>query len=178
LDVGLTEADVKWPDVDATVFMDDELVAIAPPSHPLARKRGVTPQALCAEPFVVRDTGSESGSWAERSLAGLGYRVDPVLSLGSTEAVKQAVAAGLGVAMVSRLAVTPDVAAKRLAVLRVKGLSVKRPVFYLRPLHGAESKAAVAFRCILKHAVRGSLPIVPKRTGSGGKFRADLPDFS
>jgi len=167
LDLGLTEVDVSWPDVDATVVMRDELIAVAHPSHPLARKRTVTPERLCAEPFVVRDTGSDSSSWAERALAALGHRVTPVISLGSTEAVKEAVAAGLGVAMISRLAARSDVAAGRLAVLRVKGLSVTRPVYYLRPSRATESKAAVAFRCILKHAVRGSLPVVPGRSVSG-----------
>jgi DNA-binding transcriptional LysR family regulator len=81
-----------------------------------------------------------------------------VLSLGSTEAVKQAVVAGLGVAMVSGLAAAGDVEAGRLAVLRLVGLSLDRPVYYVLPRGRRESKAAIAFRCLLKHAARGSLP--------------------
>ena len=158
LDLGLTEADVSWPDLETRVLMQDELVPIAPPRHPLARKRNVTPEMLCREPFVVRDTGSATRSLVERSLAAAGHAITPVLSLGSTEAVKQAVAAGMGVAMVSRLAVAGDVAAGRLVVLKVNGLTVRRPVYDVRPRGRSESKAAAAFRCILKHAVRGTLP--------------------
>jgi DNA-binding transcriptional LysR family regulator len=150
--------DVHWPDLEAQVFMQDELVAIAPPSHALARKRKVTPEALCREPFIVREPTSATRSLVERALAASGHAVKPVLSLGSTEAVKQAVAAGLGVGMVSKLAVAPDVAAGMLAVLRVSGLSVRRPVHYVRPRGRRETKAATAFRCMLKHAARGTLP--------------------
>jgi DNA-binding transcriptional LysR family regulator len=160
LDLGLSEAEGPWSEVEATVFGHDELVPVVHPGHPLARRRAVTPAALCAEPFVVRETGSDMQSLAERSLAAAGFAIFPVLSLASTEAVKQAVAAGLGVALVSRLAAAPDFAAGRLAVLRMKGFSVRRPVYYLRPRGSTESKAAVAFSCLLKHALRGSLPVV------------------
>jgi len=158
MDMAVTNADVHWPDVEARAFMTDELVAIAPPSHPLARRRRVTPEQLCREPFVVRETGSQTQSLVERTLAGHGHALDAVLALGSTEAVKEAVAEGLGVAMVSKLAVESDVARKRLAVLRVKGLSIRRPVYLLRARGRQESKAAHAFGCILKHAGRGTLP--------------------
>ena len=160
LDLGLTEADVSWPDLDVSVLMQDELVAVADRRHPLARKRHVTPEALCGEPFVVRETGSATRSLVERSLAAAGHVINPVLSLGSTEAVKQAVAAGMGVAIVSKLAAAGDVAAGRLVVLRVKGLTVRRRVYEVRPRGRRESKAVAAFRCILKHAARGTLPAV------------------
>ena len=46
----------------------------------------------------------------------------------------------------------------KLVVLKVKGLTVRRPVYDVRPRGRSESKAAAAFRCILEHAVRGTLP--------------------
>ncbi|HZN66236.1 MAG TPA: hypothetical protein VFB66_13180 [Tepidisphaeraceae bacterium] len=66
----------------------------------------------------------------------------------------------------SRPAVESDVARKRLAVLRVQGLSIRRPVYLLRARGRQESKAAHAFGCILKHAARGTLPTarVPSRS--------------
>src|SRR5207302_605633 len=54
IDVGLTEGDVDVAAFDVSAFMTDELVAIAPPGHPLARKRRVSAEVLCREPFVVR----------------------------------------------------------------------------------------------------------------------------
>jgi len=158
VDLGLTQADVHWPELVSQTLGEDELVAIAAPSHPLARKRRVTPEMLCAEPFVVRETGSPTRSLVERALAAKGYVVKPALALASTEAVKQAVAAGLGVAMVSKLVTGPDVADKRLVRLRLEGVSIRRPIHLLRPRGRTEGKAAHAFACVLKHAARGTLP--------------------
>jgi DNA-binding transcriptional LysR family regulator len=158
LDLGLTQADVNWPELESETLADDELVAIAPAGHPLAKKRRVTPEALCAEPFVVRETGSQTRSLVERALAAKGYAVKPAVALASTEAVKQAVAAGLGVAMVSKLVVGREIADGRLAPLRLAGLSIRRPVRLVRPSGRTESKAAHAFACVLKHAARGTLP--------------------
>jgi DNA-binding transcriptional LysR family regulator len=158
LDLGLTQADVNWPELESEALADDELVAIAPAGHPLAKKRRVTPEALSAEPFVVRETGSQTRSLVERALAAKGYAVRPAVALASTEAVKQAVAAGLGVAMVSKLVVSREMADGRLAPLRLAGLSIRRPIRLVRPPGRTESKAALAFACVLKHAARGTLP--------------------
>jgi DNA-binding transcriptional LysR family regulator len=129
LDVGFIEVS---PDDDALtcrVFRQDHLVAVAAPSHPLSRKRRVGLKELCAQPFVVRDTGSETKSFVERELAARGLRVSPVMSVVSTEAVKRAVAAGIGVGIVSKLSIDLEVEARRLAVLRVDGLGIRRPLF-------------------------------------------------
>jgi DNA-binding transcriptional LysR family regulator len=158
LDLGITQADVHWPELESETLAEDELVAIAAANHPLAKKRRVTPEVLCAQPFVVRETGSLTRSLVERALAAKGYAVKPALALASTEAVKQAVAAGLGVAMVSKLVVGPEVAGGRLARLRVEGLSVRRPIRLVRPAGRTEGKAAHAFACVLKHAAKGTLP--------------------
>ena len=157
LDLALTNAEVHWADVEAEKFMTDELVAIAHPAHPLVRKRHVTPEQLCRAPFVVRETGSQARSLVERALAAAGHAVEPVLALGSTEALKEAVAEGLGVAMVSKIAVAGDVQSRRLAVLRLKGLSIRRPAYVLRPRGRQQGKAAHAFECLLKHVARGTL---------------------
>lgn len=164
----LTEAEVRWPECESRVLFQDELVPVVHPGHALARRRKVTAEALCREPFVVREAGSESRSLAERALAEAGHVVEPVLSLGSTEAVKQAVVAGLGVAVVSRLAVAGEVADGRLAVLRVEGLSLRRPVRLFTLAGKTPPKASHAFACILRHAARGSLPRrAVARTGAG-----------
>jgi DNA-binding transcriptional LysR family regulator len=173
LDLALTEPDVNWPEAEARTLFKDELVAIAHPRHPLARKHRVTPEALCREPFVVRETGSATRSLVERALGHAGYAVTPVLSVGSTEAVRQAVAAGLGVAMVSHLAVAIDIADRRLALLRLSGVSVRRPVRLLRPHGRTESKASRAFACILEHTARGSLPSRPHNRQAATRNRKE-----
>jgi DNA-binding transcriptional LysR family regulator len=68
-----------------------------------------------------------------------------VLTVDSTEAIKQAVMAGVGVALVSRLAVATEVAAGRLARAAVRGLTVRHPVYHVRRRDRSPSPAATAF---------------------------------
>jgi DNA-binding transcriptional LysR family regulator len=160
LDFALAGEPVASPLLDARAFATDPLVAIIHPRHRLARGRGhgVALADLLAEPFVVvesdalaRRTLDELAAWAKAPLV-------PALILDTTEAVKRAVAAGLGAALVSRLAIESEIAAKTLAVLRVPKLSATRPLYQVWLRGREDSRAATAFLCILKHAVRGTLP--------------------
>lgn len=155
VDLGISEGEVDDVAIERSVLMQDELVAIAAPGHPLARKRAVRAERLCREPFVVRETGSESKSLVERALAGRGLAVKPVMSLGSTEAIKRAVAAGIGVAIVSRLAIELELKARTLVALRVAGLSLRRPVYQLRAADRHESAAVATFIAMLAERARG-----------------------
>src|SRR5258708_29742272 len=69
LDVGFVEAPIESKSLHVTAFHSDELVAIARPDHALAQKGGITARQLCAQAFVVRDTGSDTKSFVERELA-------------------------------------------------------------------------------------------------------------
>ena len=100
---------------------------------------------LCAQPFVVRETGSMTKSLVERALAERGLRVEPVMALGSTEAIKQAVASGMGVAVVSGLAVRADVKARRVVELMVNVLSLRRPLYQLKLRGRQVGEAGEAF---------------------------------
>lgn len=163
LDLVLTEGVVESPEVESALFAEDELVAIAPPGHPLAARKSVPLDVLCREPFLTRETGSESKSLVERVLAQRGLSITPVLSLDSTEAIKQGVAAGLGVAIVSRLAVKREIAGKQIAEIRIKGVKLRRPIYHLRPRGRRQSKAAEAFLCIVRHELRGTLEKIMKK---------------
>jgi DNA-binding transcriptional LysR family regulator len=100
---------------------------------------------LCREPFVVRELGSGSKSLVERALLERGLKVEPLMSLGSTEAIKRAVMEGVGVAIVSGLAVGLELAAGKLAEVRVKGLSVERPCYLLTAKGRSRSVAVQGF---------------------------------
>jgi DNA-binding transcriptional LysR family regulator len=102
-----------------------------------------------------RRTGRRrSSAW----LVDRGVHVEPALRLSSAEAVKRAVAAGLGVAIVSKLAAGPERATKQLMIVPLSGPPLRRPFYHVRLRAKRESKAAHAFLCMLKHAVRGTLP--------------------
>jgi DNA-binding transcriptional LysR family regulator len=154
IDVGLTEGIVEGDELDSTVFLRDELVPIAAPGHPLARRKRPVPAAtLCREPFVVRETGSGTKSVVERALAERGLSVTPVMSLGSTEAIKRAVAAGVGIAIVSRLTVQQELQLGRLVVLRVPDLPINRPLHRLTLRGRQPSQAVAAFMKMLAGAL-------------------------
>jgi DNA-binding transcriptional LysR family regulator len=154
IDVGLAQAPVEGDEFESSVFMEDELVAIAPFRHPLATRRLVKVQTLCREPFVVREVGSGGQSLIERALADRGLNVRPILSLGNTEAIKRAVVAGLGVAIVSRLTIGLELQAKRLAVVRLSDLSIRRPLYRVELRGSYRSPAVKAFNYMLDEVVR------------------------
>ncbi len=153
--VGMTEGVIDSDDVESIVFAVDRLVAIAAVKHRLSAKRSVTAKALCAEPFVVRETGSGTKSVVEKALANKGLVIAPAMSLGSTEAIKKAVAGGVGVAIVSALAIGLELKAKQLVQLRVSDLKIERPLHRLRCRHYAESAAAKAFMKMVQDVVIG-----------------------
>lgn len=141
LDVALVEGPVRHPRIEVVPWRDDELVVIAPPAHRLAKRRSIPLSAVAGEPFIVREPGSGTRRVAERALAAQRVAIDVALQLGSTEAIKQAVAAGLGLAFVSRFAVTDQVALGRLAAVSVRGAVLGRTLAELR-LRGRTPGAA------------------------------------
>jgi DNA-binding transcriptional LysR family regulator len=139
--------------------MEDQLVAIAPVGHLLTRRKSVTPEMLCHEPFVVRETGSTTKSLVERALAQRGLTVKPAMSLGSTEAIKRAVEAGVGVAIVSNLAVSLELKARKLSILHMKGLSIRRPLYRVVARGTHASRAVLMFDQFMReHSGDGQKP--------------------
>jgi DNA-binding transcriptional LysR family regulator len=154
LDIGLTEGFAEDDALEAEVFGEDVLVVIAPPAHPLvirARASGgpVTPERLCLEPFVVREPGSGTLAVAERALAARGLSLRPALTLSHAEAIKRAVIAGAGLAIVSSLTIAQELAAGTLAVIPVSDLPLRRALHLLRLRGRHEGHATRAFLALL-----------------------------
>jgi DNA-binding transcriptional LysR family regulator len=152
LDVGLTEGFVEAEELDAEVFHHDELVVIAAPGHRLAGSPRVALGALQEEPFVLREPGSGTRAVEERALARLKVPVRAAMALGSTEAIKRVVAEGVGLAIVSRLAVRAECAAGTLAVLPVAGLRIDRPLHLVRRKGRRDGPALQGFCGVLREA--------------------------
>lgn len=149
LDIALVEGPVRHPQIDVVPWRDDELVVITPPAHRLASRRSIQLRELSGQPLIVREPGSGTRKVAERALAAHGVTPTVTLQLGSTEAIKQAVAAGLGLAFVSRFAVEDQVALDRLAAVRVREAALGRTLTELRLRGRAPGPAATAFRELL-----------------------------
>jgi len=161
LDMGLTEGFADDPALQVHVFGHDLLVAIAPPDHPLAlaAQRGdiVTPRQFSQARLVAREAGSGTRAVVEQQFARLGLSLAPRMSLGSIEAVKRAVAAGAGVAVVSALAVQSEREAGQLVVVPLDGLIIRRPLHRLGLRGKHQSRAAQAFA----DALRAFRPLPP-----------------
>lgn len=107
----------------------DLLTVVVPPGHRWARRRsGITAGELAATPLVTREPGSGTRRYFEEALRAQAGRdrVPPVAELSSTTAIKSAVAAGIGPAVLSSLAVAPEIAAGTLHPVRVTGLDLSR----------------------------------------------------
>ncbi len=132
VDVALVEGPVTHPRVDVRTWMNDELVVIAPPAHQLLDRDVVRPAMLASQTFLVREPGSGTRTVARNALRQHGVRLRHTMRLGGTEAIKQGVAAGLGLAIVSRAAAADQLALGRIAVLGVEGLQLERSLTQIR----------------------------------------------
>ena len=115
--------------LEQLAFMDNHLVVIGAVDHPWALRKSTpsTPLAtLKTQRLLLREEGSGTRRAAEQFFDSKDLQLPAHMSLGSNEALKHAVAAGLGVGVISRLALGKDPAGDGLAVLKVAGFPIKR----------------------------------------------------
>jgi DNA-binding transcriptional LysR family regulator len=132
--------------------MPDELVLIVPPGHRWSRRREIPPDLLGAERLLVREEGSASRQVTERALQHVGARIGPTMELGHTEAIKQAVMAGLGVAFVSLHAIGAELRAGQLSALRLRGYRIRRHFHVIHNEARTLGASARAFMNLLEDA--------------------------
>jgi DNA-binding transcriptional LysR family regulator len=130
-------------------YCRDTLVLIVPPSHRLAGRPTVTLADLVGETWILREAGSASGQLAERALRAHHLEQDHTLVLQGSEGVKQAVMAGLGIAMVSRFAITLEVQQGVLRALPVSDLQLERDLSLIQRKDRRMPAAALAFQELL-----------------------------
>jgi DNA-binding transcriptional LysR family regulator len=119
--------------VTALPFMENPLVVLAPANHPLASERNIDPARLAGELFILREPGSGTRLATERFFEKHGVRLTVRMTLGSNEAVKQSVAGGLGLAVLSRHTLALDAASGAFAVLDVRGFPLLRQWYAVYP---------------------------------------------
>ncbi len=125
LDIGCIEGTVMQPDIELRVWRTDSLVVCARPDHPLAKRRRLRVDDFADARWIMREPGSATRALCERALALLPSG-QTVLELGQSEAIKQAVIAGLGLACLPQVAVGDAVDARRLVVLDTPFLDLTR----------------------------------------------------
>ena len=125
LDLGLIEGPEVLPGLSVCHWRDDELVVIVSPRHLWARRRRARPSDLGHAAWLARERGSGTREVFEAAMAKAALKPCVKLELGHTEAIKQAAAANLGVACLSRLAVDRDLSHGRLVEVATS-LNLKR----------------------------------------------------
>lgn len=123
IDLGVVEGEVNNQSLRVESCVSDELVVVLPPEHPLAENMEIEPDALLDHEFIQREAGSGTRSVIARWLLGVGLdenRLNSAVELGSTEAIKGAVQAGLGVSIVSRATIGKEAALGTLVVRPLK----------------------------------------------------------
>jgi DNA-binding transcriptional LysR family regulator len=130
--VGLVGRKPENPNLESRHLAGDRMILVVPPDHALARRRSVTLDRLAAYPLVLREAGSGLRYSFEAALARAGRSLADLrvaLELGSNESILGAVLRGVGVAVLSALAVRKEVAAGRLLSLEIEGLCCDREMF-------------------------------------------------
>lgn len=114
------------PSLTMEPFMDDELVVIAGPSHPLALRSDIPLEELAQEPILLREQGSGTRAAVEALFAERRIPLRRAMELSRNGAIKQVVVAGLGIGVVSRAAISLEQTAGVLCVLDVEGFPLVR----------------------------------------------------
>ncbi|OGS98271.1 MAG: transcriptional regulator [Gallionellales bacterium RIFCSPLOWO2_12_FULL_59_22] len=133
-------------DIDAEPFMDNPLVVIAAPEHPLARLKRVRFSQLAPETFLSREPGSGTRSAMERVFAQHSIQPHIGMEMETNEAIKQAVRAGMGLGILSLHSIELELETKRLAVVNVEDFPLLRHWFVVHRANKRLSGAAAAFK--------------------------------
>jgi DNA-binding transcriptional LysR family regulator len=131
-------------EIESTPIMDNPIIVLAAPDHPLAKEKNISLERLAQEPWLMREKGSGTRNAIERRFAELGITVRPRLELGSNEAIKQAILTGLGISALSRHTLTLNQPGQ-FAVLDVQGYPILRHWYAIYPAGRQMSVAARAF---------------------------------
>jgi DNA-binding transcriptional LysR family regulator len=133
LDVAVMEWWDRRQGFSATRWRQEKLVVIVSPDHPWARKKSVNPKSLFEQSMVGGEAGTGTGTLLQKIFGDEASKIRVSHTLGSTEGVKAAVKAGLGVSLVFASAVEEEVRAGSLCALSVSGVEVRKDIFVVLP---------------------------------------------
>ncbi len=145
--------------VVAERFLDNPLVIIAPPDHPLAASRSIPLARVASETFIIREQGSGTRAAVERFLARYNLERPRTIEMNSSEAIKQAVQAGLGLGVVSEHTLEMELALGRLAILDVQHFPIMRHWYLVHRQEKRLGPMAEAFRTFVLDEAEKLVPL-------------------
>ncbi len=151
-EVGVVGAQFDDGRIEYRQFAKDEMVLVVPPTHPWASRRVVALKELPSQPFLIRERGSGTRKMMEQALERHKLSIGAfkvIGEMGSNEAIRQAVKAGGGIAIISKLAVASDIKCSELHAIPVAGLKLTRPFYLITHRHRSRSPICNAFLTFL-----------------------------
>ena len=158
--MGRTPSDER---LETYPFLDNILVVVAPPGHPLENKKNIKLETLLNERFLGREEGSGTRLAFNNLLKSKGIKIEPYMELGSSEAIKQGVMAGLGLAVLSLHSLSLERDAGKLAVLDVEDFPLVRRWY---AVHLKGKKLSLVARTFLEFILKNSSSVIEGKSES------------
>jgi len=136
-------------DIDSQSFMENPLVVVAPPSHSLCSEKEIAVKKLAKEIFLVRESGSGTRGAMERFFMAHKININKGMETDTTEAIKQAVQAGMGLGIMSKHTVELELETNRLKILDVQDFPIMRYWHVVNRKNKRLSSVAKTFRDFL-----------------------------
>jgi DNA-binding transcriptional LysR family regulator len=150
VDIALVEGPVSDDELFSKPWKTDVMGLITNPEHRFARStQGIDAAALNDEILILREPGSGSREVVAQALVERNVRPRQTLEIGSTEAIKQAVAAGLGASIVSRVTISDQVKLGKLTWIPIKDIRIERTLWQLKSLGRIDIPAATEFERVI-----------------------------
>ncbi|MBT2606327.1 LysR family transcriptional regulator [Bacillus sp. ISL-53] len=156
LDIGLIEGETDYKDIDVMPFMNDEMIVVVPQDHPLSQMDLIEGNMLQNQTWVLREQGSGTRTYSDKLLSSLELNIKKTFIFTSIQGVKEAVMAGLGIALLSRLTVQKELKSNELKTFHLKNERLIRPFSIVKKLDFEASKAMELFlRKVEEFAIKG-----------------------
>ena len=152
LDLGFVGLQIETPGLQARPFANDAIVLIAPPGHRLNQQipaPDFSPEMLAEETLIIREAGSGTRQIVEAHLAQSAVKPKRIVEMSGCEGVKRAVAAGLGVAFISKRAIEMELAQSCLKVPEIPALKIPRKLYVITRKDARPSASALAFLALV-----------------------------
>jgi DNA-binding transcriptional LysR family regulator len=153
IELGIVGAEPSEPQLFSEKIMTDEMFLIVPHGHELSKRGKATVKQLVRQPFIMREPGSGTRRSIERLLDKKGVKLtdlNVVAEMGSTEAVRQGIKAGVGVSILSERAIWDEIDGGNLAKVKLSGISFKRAFYLIMHRHRTRSPLCRVFADFLK----------------------------
>lgn len=156
IDLGLVEGEVHHQELEKVPFMEDEMIVIMPGQHPFATQRDLTVEKMKDLVWILRERGSGTRDYGDHFIEEYDLKPRRIYEFSSNQGVKEAVAAGLGFSVISRLAVRKELKSGELASLPVVGGKHTRLLhcLHLKEQEFNSSRAMEAFKVEVRNYIK------------------------